>query len=234
MNVALILSGGVGLRLGSGVPKQYIKVNNKEIISYSIERLSEHEDIDAIQIVAEHSWRGLLNECIERYDCNHKFRGFSEPGITRQTSIVSGLKDILNYADADDSVFIHDAARPLLSRALITECFEALENHDGVIPVLPMKDTVYISKDGKCISSLLNRNEVFAGQAPEVFVLGKYYRVNNELGDKILEINGSTEPAVIGNLDVVMIQGDENNYKITTKADLERFREYLNKNINME
>ena len=76
----------------------------------------------------------------------------------------------------------------------------------------------------------MDRGKVYAGQAPEVFLLGKYYEANRALlPDKILEINGSTEPAVMAGMDIVMIPGDERNFKITTAADLERFREIVQK-----
>lgn len=91
-----------------------------------------------------------------------------------------------------------------------------------------MKDTVYVSKDGKRVDSLLKREEIFAGQAPEVFVFGKYYRANMSLlPEKIHEINGSTEPAVMAVMDIVMIPGEERNFKITTGADLEQFQRIL-------
>lgn len=228
MNTALILSGGVGSRLGADIPKQYIKVGGRMILSYCVEQLSMHPQIDAIQIVAQESWRGSVLECVAAYDSRKKFKGFSEPGENRQLSIWNGLRDIFTYAKAEDTVLIHDAARPCLSEALITECLGALEGHDGVLPVLPMKDTVYLSRDGKSVSSLLNRQEIFAGQAPELFVLGKYYESNERLlPQKILKVNGSTEPAILAGMDIAMIPGDENNYKITTGTDLKRFREYI-------
>lgn len=228
MNIALILSGGVGSRLGADIPKQYIKVGNRMILSYCVEQLSMHPQIDAIQIVAQESWREPVLECVAAYDSRKKFKGFSEPGENRQLSIWNGLRDIFTYAKAEDTVLIHDAARPCLSEALITECLGALEGHDGVLPVLPMKDTVYLSRDGKSVSSLLNRQEIFAGQAPELFVLGKYYQANQcLLPHKILKVNGSTEPAILAGMDIAMIPGDENNYKITTGTDLKRFREYI-------
>lgn len=94
--------------------------------------------------------------------------------------------------------------------------------------MLPMKDTVYLSGDGRAVSSLLDRGKVFAGQAPEAFVFGKYYEANRALvPDKILEINGSTEPAVMAGMDIALIPGDEGNFKITTAADLERFQEIV-------
>ena len=234
MNIALILSGGTGTRMGTDIPKQYIEVCGKPIISYCIECISKHPLIDAIQIVAEEEWRELISESIEQLaktkeaEISSKFKGFSKPGVNRQLSIYNGLEAIKTYADDNDYVFIHDAARPLLSAKQITDCLEAANGHDGVLPVLPMKDTVYSSTDGKTITSLLNRKEIYAGQAPEVFQLGKYYEANKQLlPDKILQINGSTEPAIMAGMDIAMIPGDENNFKITTKSDLERFERII-------
>ena len=105
---------------------------------------------------------------------------------------------------------------------------EAAKVHDGAIPVLPMKDTVYFSEDGRKITSLLERKSVVAGQAPEAFKLEAYYEANRKLlPDKILEINGSTEPAILAGLDIAMIHGDESNFKITTREDFLRFEEMI-------
>ncbi len=91
-----------------------------------------------------------------------------------------------------------------------------------------MKDTVYSSADGKKITALLNRAEIYAGQAPEIFRLGAYYEACRKLlPERILHINGSTEPAVMAGLNVAMIPGDERNFKVTTKEDLERFRKII-------
>lgn len=225
MNIALILSGGTGVRMGASLPKQYLEVNGRPMITFSLERLSLHKGIDAIQITAEPEWQEQIEKWLVRYDPHKKWKGFSVPGENRQLSIYHGLEDIRSYGEDSDYVLIHDAARPLLSEKLITDCLEAVKGHDGVLPVLPMKDTVYASMDGKRISSLLDRSQIFAGQAPEVFRLGKYYEANRRLlPEDILKINGSTEPAILAGMDIAMVPGDENNYKITTQADLERFR----------
>lgn len=228
MAVALILSGGNGTRLGSDIPKQYIEIYDRSVISYSIEQLSCHENIDGIQIVAAAQWHEKITACLEKYDRNRKFKRFSVPGANRQLSIYNGITDIRTYADDLDIVLIHDAARPMLSARMISECLDAMQGHDGVVPVLPMKDTVYQSLDGKKISALVNRSEIYAGQAPEAFKIGAYYEANRRLfPDKILKVNGSTEPAVMAGMDMVMIAGDEENFKITTREDLERFREII-------
>lgn len=252
MVIALVLSGGTGTRMGVNTPKQYIELNGRPIISYCLECLFAHESIDAVQIVADEAWhetilQGIRGTCadvkmekaaggedddmadnVSYKGCPGKLRGFSAPGENRQMSILNGLKDIRKYAGDSDLVLIHDAARPFLSPTMITNCLTAAAGHDGVIPVLPMKDTVYFSEDGEGITSLLERSKIFAGQAPELFVLGKYYEANRALlPERILKINGSTEPAVMAGMDIAMIPGDEGNFKITTKADLERFQEIV-------
>jgi 4-diphosphocytidyl-2-methyl-D-erithritol synthase len=92
------------------------------------------------------------------------------------------------------------------------------------MPTLPMKDTVYLSDDGSSVSKLLDRRKIFAGQAPELFLFKPYYMANTALlPNKIMRINGASEPAILAGMDITMIPGDEDNFKITTMADLNRF-----------
>ena len=226
MNIAIILAGGTGTRLGADRPKQYIEVNQKPIMAYSMEALSNHELVDFIWIVANEEWRTYIRTHVNM----EKVKGFSVPGANRQLSIWNALCDIRNEAEAEARVFIHDAARPILTQEMITEYLEAAKKHDGVLPVLPMKDTVYLSEDGKTVTSMLERACVVAGQAPEVFAYEKYYRANEVLlPDKILQINGSTEPALLAGMEIVTIPGEERNFKITTQADLDRFCQLVEK-----
>lgn len=228
MTIAIILAGGKGARIGTDIPKQYIEVNRKPMISYCLETFNFCERVDAVQIVADPKWQDYVKHSMESCGLEGKWKGFSNPGENRQLSIYHALKDIFLYASPDDLIIIHDAARPLVSAKFIGRCLACARGHDGVLPVLPMKDTVYVSEDGNRISSLLKREMVFAGQAPEVFQLGKYYSANRALFPyKILEIHGSSEPAILAGMDIVLIPGDESNYKITTAEDLERWKQWL-------
>lgn len=233
MNIAIVLAGGTGTRLGEQRPKQYIEVNGKPIIGYCLDTLFADENLDAVQIVADPVWQTYIEDYIEqkiaaKEYADSKWKGFSVPGTTRQLSIWNALQDICAFAPARACVMIHDAARPLLSHSLIARCFQCLRGHDGVLPVLPMKDTVYYSEGGNGVTSLLDRDRLYAGQAPEVFRLAGYYAANQILlPDRILDIHGSSEPAVMAGMDIAMTEGDERNFKITTKEDLRRFREML-------
>ena len=97
------------------------------------------------------------------------------------------------------------------------------------MPVIAVKDTTYYSEDGKKIKDLLDRSKLWAGQAPEAFIFGKYLKVHDEMShDELLKINGSTEIAFKNGMNVEMIKGDPMNFKITTQEDLANFETIIN------
>ena len=224
MNYAIVLSGGTGVRLGGDIPKQYIEVDDMPVIMYCLNTLQKSSCIDGICIVAALEWQGFLKEWFDKCGIV-KFMGFAPAGASRQHSIMNGLEFLKEQGAAGSApVLIHDAARPNLSLELIERCMSACTEADGVLPVIPVKDTIYLSEDGKSITSLLNRDQLFAGQAPEAFIFGKYYDVNKALTDEELgQVRGTSEIAHKMGLKVALVEGDENNYKITTSVDLEKF-----------
>ena len=224
MNIALVLSGGTGTRLGADIPKQYIEVEGLPVIGYSLKTMQENPGVDAICIVAAREWEEYLLSVIQKEGIS-KFSGFAPAGISRQHSILNGLLYMENSgAGAGDNVLIHDSARPNLTSALIDECFKAMDGCEGVLPVIPVKDTVYRSVDGSAITSLLNRDELFAGQSPEVFDLKRYLDIIRDLSDDELSaVRGTSEIAYRKGFKIRLIPGDESNYKITTAPDLEKF-----------
>ena len=218
MAIAIILSGGTGLRASTDIPKQYIEVNNTPVIADSIGVFERHEDISKYVIVASDEWTDYITKFT-----GDKFIGFAPAGKTRQLSILNGLKALSNIASDDDTIIIHDAARPFVSSETITALIKACKTHDGAMPALPVKDTMYIRKGDK-VHSLIDRDTIISGQAPEAFLYKKYLNANEVLlPEKILSIKGSTEPAFMAGMDVAVIYGDENNFKITTKQDLVRY-----------
>ena len=232
MTIVALLSGGIGSRIQSDIPKQYIRAGGKMMVTWALEPLIRSSYVDCIYIAAEREWRERIIADLKGAELDmSKIRSFVMPGANRQTSIMNALQAIMRdytEVDAADTVLIHDAARPFLTEDILNKCYEALPGHDGVMPVLPMKDTVYLSNDGHSVDRLLDRSSIFAGQAPELFRLVPYYRANMSLmPDKILNINGSTEPAIIAGMDIAMVPGDEKNFKVTTDSDLERFKQII-------
>lgn len=208
-------------------PKQYMTVGGRPMISYCLRTFNAHSGIDRIVIVADEAWHDFILACIAKEQI-HKFGGFAAPGKTRQLSVLNGLKAMEETAAANDLVIIHDAARPLVPEALITDCLTHNARADGVMPVLPVKDTCYESTDGAHISRLLKRSTLFAGQAPESFRFGSYLAAHQKLSEEELEkISGSSELAYLSGLTVEMIPGAEINFKVTTKEDLQLFASCL-------
>ncbi len=228
MTIGLILSGGIGSRMATnGIPKQYLSLCGHPIISYSLQTFDAHPSIAEMVIVADKIWQEQITECIDRSHIT-KPVFFADPGETRQYSIFNGLKKIVQSCTNTDYVIIHDAARPLVSGKLISRCLGALFGHDGVMPVLPAKDTFYLTDGHGKVVQLLNRSALAAGQAPEAFVFQKYYEAHLKTPRKeLLKINGSTEIAVLNGFDIVTVDGDERNIKITTSSDLTLAEQYM-------
>ena len=216
------------MRMGADIPKQYMELLGKPVLVHTAEQFQRCGLVEHIVIVAAREWEDRIWAWKERFGLS-KLCALAPAGENRQRSILSGLlaaRDL--FESQGDGVIIQDAARPLTGDALIESLLEGLKEAPAVLPALPVTDTVYTSADGGRVDGLLDRSKLYAGQAPETFRLGKYYEANKRLfPDKIRDIHGSTEPAVLAGLDVVMIPGDERNIKITTRTDFEHACERL-------
>ena len=155
MNYAIILSGGIGTRMQMGdFPKQYLEVEKKPILLYTLEQFQKSSAVEKIVIVAADAWREKIRGWMEE-DGITKFLAFADAGDTRQESIHNGLTVCMeDSVSENDGVIIHDGVRPLVSEQLIGDCLAALADHEGCMPVLPMKDTIYQSSDGTKIDHL--------------------------------------------------------------------------------
>ena len=229
MNIAIILSGGVGSRMGLNIPKQYVIVKEQPVLNYCLSTFLNNYAVDAIVIVVADEWIDFVKEHLGKLN-PQKPVYYAKPGETRQYSIYNGLIVMRENGFKDeDIVIIHDGARPLVSDDLICRCIDGCNEVDGAMPVIPVKDTVYLSEDGKQIQALLNRSHLWAGQAPEAFKFGSYIKVHDEMDrDELLKITGSTEIAYKTGLCCQMIEGDPMNFKITTPEDLSNFESLLN------
>lgn len=228
MNILLLLAGGIGSRMNMGkIPKQYLIYNDRAIIMYSLLTFNKHEKIDKIIIVANSEWHKIIKEWMRKEKIS-KFMGFAEPGENRQLSIKNGLQIAAKIAGYNDTVIIHDAARPLVSTQLITNCLNMIGRYDGVMPVIPAKDTYYLTSEDGCADKLLPRSRLVAGQAPEAFRFGQYLEAHNSVSyEEMLKINGSTEIAVKAGMKIITIPGEERNFKITTQDDLKLLSTYI-------
>lgn len=235
MNIGILLAGGVGKRLGTEKPKQFLELSGKMMFVYSFGAMAASGLVDDIIIVADEAYRDRIEDALAPEEFGDKFLCFAEPGENRQLSIYNALNEIelMGLSNSTDIVLIQDAARPFTTTELIEQCIQGCYEHEGAMPCLPMCDTVYFSKSGKEVEKLLDRGSIYAGQAPEAFRFKEYYEANKALlPKKILGIKGSTEPAVKAGMDIAMIEGDQNNFKITTCADFERAVDIMGRGMN--
>lgn len=222
MVFAVILAGGVGTRMGQAIPKQYIEVEGKPVIIHTLERLEKCCDIDRIVIVADTEWRDQIRTWMAQYHIT-KFLDFADPGVTRQESVFSGVACCKQHSESDeDTVLVHESARALVSDNLIRRIVAGLEGYDACIPVMPMKDAILLSRTGEVIDGLLDRNQLFRGQAPESFRLSAYYELNrNTPPEELRKYLGDHELCFQAGWSVHCILGEETNFKLTTPDDID-------------
>ena len=220
--------------MGRDIPKQYIKVCGTTLFEYTLNSVLKWDGMDSLQVVADPAYHKELGSVIGKFISDEiSFLGFSSPGENRQGSIINALSDLAPRLQSDSVIMIHDAVRPLVSKELLDECDRKMKSADGVMPYLPMKDTVYVSRgSGKdlLIDRNIDRDTLVAGQTPEFYIFEKYKKCCDALSKSdVMMIHGSTEPAVMGGLRIALVPGDEGNFKITTQNDLERFEETCRK-----
>ena len=221
MNIALVLSGGIGTRLGSELPKQYWEVAGKPVIVHTLKQFERFQRIAGVIVVASAEWTAHIWEWKEAYSLS-KLWDVAPAGVDRQRSILSGLLAAKRFMKEEaGGVIVQDAVRPLISQDLLQRLVNGLEEAPAVMPVLPITDTAYTSQDGRWVSGLLNRSTLFAGQAPEAFRFQPYLKLYQETpGEVLSSMSGSCQLPYSRGWEVKMVQGDPENIKITYAADL--------------
>jgi|TARA_B110000027_G_C16040274_1_gene265051 2-C-methyl-D-erythritol 4-phosphate cytidylyltransferase len=230
MNYGIILCGGSGLRMGKEfqVPKQYIKVNNRYVFSYCLEVIDNNPLIDKIIICAHENWREIITETISEIGLKKEFL-FSDPGETRQMSVYNSLKvaKLISFEISDLAV-IHDGARPLIDDDILNDCILESNKHDGAIATIKVNDTIYQSDNGTFITNIPKRDSLRAGQTPEAFNLKKYFDIHQSCSNEVINsVTGGAEFAANNGMKISFSKGNPGNIKITTKKDLELFKDLI-------
>ena len=223
----IVLSGGKGERVGINKPKQYIEVAGKPIIMYSLSVFENSNKIDGIIVVSKAEWKSYISECVSKSGLKKVF-AYAEGGDSRQESVLNGLIIARQFLQKDDIVLIHDAARPCVTNEIIEDVLD-LGDFDGVMPAIPVNDTIYMAENN-LIGCTLNRDILYAGQAPESYVFGKYLEINEQATKQdLMNTRGSSEIAVKNGMKIRIGKGDSRNSKITTLIDLQQFKSLMEK-----
>lgn len=222
-NIAVVLSGGTGARMGVDIPKQYIELAGRPVLVYTLARLEACNAVEGVIVVASPQWTDSIWAWKEK-NALSKLLTIAPAGTNRQMSIRSGLLAAERFMDRDElsGVIIQDAARPLTSVELLTRLVEELKEAPAVMPALPITDTAYTSHDGRWVDGLLDRSTLFAGQAPEAFRYWPYLKLYRDTPEEVLNpMSGSCQLPYSRGWKVKMIPGEGENIKITYQSDLE-------------
>ena len=213
MNSAVIVAGGLGTRFGNKTPKQFNKIYNQEILSFSVKTFLKHPKIDEVIIVSHPDW---MDHVVSEYSECHVIAG----GIRRKDSSLNG---VTATSTESINVLIHDAARPFITKEVISDCISALENYDGSAPIISPSESLIKYDDQKVIA--VDRSTIKIVQTPQCF---KKQFILDVLKSKI---TGTDEIGMLLRLypesKLKFIQGSLDNIKITTQHDLNYFRKTI-------
>ena len=222
-NCVILLSGGVGARFGDAIPKQYIEVLGKPVLFYTMEAAEKCSLIDAILVVCAPEY----GETVTRLALENgigKFIGWVPSGKNRQRSADNGLFEIERRGGCENLI-IHDAVRPLVTDRIVCDGIEKLADYEASLAAIPTRDSCYQSTDGCVADGPLDRTVIYRGQTPEFFRYESYLRAVKGSSDEELDrVTGSAAVAMQKGIRVALSYGEERNFKITTREDLERFR----------
>ena len=224
--VAILLSAGVGKRMNSDVPKQYMRINDKEILYYTIKAFEESKVDEIVIVTAKEDIEYCRNEIVDKYEFK-KVKKIVSGGRERYNSVCNGLKSI----DEVDYVLIHDGARPCVLKDDINNMILCVQENKACIMAVNAKDTIKIVRDGY-IDSSPDRSMMWQAQTPQAFEYVKIKRAYNKLIEEEIykEINITDDASVwsLFNEEKVKIyEGKYTNIKITTPEDIEIARKYL-------
>lgn len=219
---AIIVAGGKGKRMKSSIPKQFIPICGKPILYHTIKNIAVPEFVEEIILVLPEEYMGssILNSCIPE-DLPVPIR-FQKGGAERQDSVFNGLQAL---SEGVMTVLVHDGVRPFVRKMFLKACLDKLEDSDGVIPVIRMKDTLKKIKDG-FIENTLNREEIAGAQTPQVFKKDALIRAYQYAFENGLYGTDDASLVEVAGGKVRVVEGDEINIKITTPFDV-AFAEWI-------
>ena len=215
---ALIVAAGRGYRLGGALPKQYLPLAGRPVLRHSLETFTRHPAIDAVRVVIHRDDRELYEQAARGLDLLPPVEG----GATRQDSVRLGLESLGEVKPA--RVLIHDAARPFADAGLIQRMVDALAATPGAIPALPVADTIKRGVEGLIVETV-DRHALWRAQTPQAFRYIEILAAHRAAAGR--ELTDDAAVAEAAGLAVGLVQGAEENFKVTTEADLSRAERLL-------
>ena len=226
-NLALIIAGGSGNRMGQSIPKQFLTVNERPVIIYTLEAFQKHPEIDEIAVVCIDGWQSVLQAYANQFNIT-KLKHIVPGGKNGQDSIRNGIYELMKDHSPEDVVLIHDAIRPMTSAEIISDCIRVTKEKGCAIAVIPCAEAMMQTEDGQVSIGSYPRDRLKRTQTPQGFRLGKIF----DLHKRALEA-GITNSVASCTLMIEMGEqvyfsiGSEKNIKLTTVEDIDIFKALL-------
>ena len=227
MNIALIIAGGRGMRMGQEIPKQFLTVYDKPVIAYTMEAFQKHPDIDVIAVVCVEGWESILSAYARQYHIT-KLKHIIPGGANGQGSIRNGVFELEKHYAPDDLVLIHDAIRPLVSQDVISGCIATTREHGSAIVTIPCQEAMLETKDQMSTQSAYPRENLKRTQTPQGFPIGVICDAHRRALERGItnSVASCTLMVELGET-VWFCAGSEKNIKLTTPDDMEIFKALL-------
>lgn len=227
MNIAVIIAGGSGQRMHQNIPKQFLTVNEKPVIIYTLQAFQNHPDIDVIAVVCIAGWEHVLQAYADQFDIT-KLKYIIPGGKNGQDSIRNGVYELEKHYSANDIVLIHDAIRPMVSNEIISDCIVKTRLHGCAIATIPCAEAMLETEDGIVSTGSYPRDHLKRTQTPQGFFLGDICNLHREaLRKGITNSVASCTLMVEMGKQVYFSAGSEKNIKLTTVEDIDIFKALL-------
>lgn len=227
MNIALIIAGGSGHRMKNEIPKQFLNVNDKPVIIYTLEAFQSHPDIDEIGVVCIDGWHDILRAYARQYKID-KLKWIVSGGEKGQDSIRSGVLEAESRYSGDDIILVHDAIRPLVTHEIISDCIVQCREHGSAITVLPCNTAVLWRNSDHASEEVIDRQMLAMTQTPQAFPIKKLADAHRRALERGItnSVASCTMMIELGE-PVYFSIGAETNIKLTTPEDLKVFKALL-------
>ena len=233
MNIAIVIAGGSGHRMGQDIPKQFINVYDKPILIYTLEGFQRHPMVDAIEVVCIEGWEHVVWAYAKQFGIS-KLQWITKGGNSGQESIRNGVYNLEGKASDDDVIIIHDGIRPLIEPEVLTDVISKAQTLGNAVTSMPYNEQIFVvSKDDETTTTQFIPRETLRRVAtPQAYKFDLIDQKYHEAFEKEIGIYGShytnTMMVELG-VRLNFAAGSDKNIKLTTKDDLEMFKGYLAK-----
>lgn len=226
-NIGLIIAGGSGNRMHQDIPKQFITVNEKPVIVYTLEAFERHPEIDAIAVVCIEGWEQVLRAYSRQFNIS-KLQYIIPGGKNGQDSIRNGVMELEKHFSGNDLVLIHDAIRPMVSAEIISDNIRVAREYGNAITVIPCAEAMLQTEDGVISAGSYPRDRLKRTQTPQAFRLQEICELHRRAlkAGIVNSVASCTLMIEMGN-QVYFSTGSEKNIKLTTVEDIDIFKALL-------